>query len=99
MTRKKVMILVVCLACIAIFAASLADERILAAPAEPAEELAIPWWTVDGGGGTSLGGPYVLNGTLGQPDAGNIAGGVYSIKSGFWGGSIDYITNLPLIVR
>jgi len=29
----------------------------------------ITWYTIDGGGGTSTGGPYVLTGTIGQPDA------------------------------
>jgi hypothetical protein len=34
----------------------------------------IDWYTIDGGGGTSTGGtgsggPYVLTGTIGQPDA------------------------------
>ena len=35
----------------------------------------LSWHTVDGGGGTSSGGGFVLNGTAGQPDAGDLAGG------------------------
>ena len=31
--------------------------------------------TIDGGGGTSTGGDYALTGTIGQPDAGEMAGG------------------------
>ena len=29
----------------------------------------INWYTIDGGGGTSTGGPYTLTGTIAQPDA------------------------------
>jgi hypothetical protein len=39
---------------------------------------------VGGGGGTSAGGPYVLDGTLGQPDAGLSQGGDYTLQGGFW---------------
>ena len=35
----------------------------------------ISWYTVDGGGGTSTGSGFVLSGTAGQPDAGDLAGG------------------------
>jgi hypothetical protein len=46
---------------------------------------AINWWTIDGGGGTSTGGIFTLTGTIGQPDAGRIAGGAYQLDGGFWG--------------
>jgi hypothetical protein len=39
---------------------------------------------IDGGGGTSSGGSYVLSGTMGQPAAGTLAGGNYVVQSGFW---------------
>jgi len=45
----------------------------------------INWWTVDGGGGVSQGGDYVLSGTAGQPDAGVLSGGDYTLNGGFWG--------------
>jgi len=44
----------------------------------------LSWFTVDGGGGSSSGGPYTLNGTIGQPDAGTMSGGNYSLVGGFW---------------
>lgn len=44
------------------------------------------WSTIDGGGGTSSGGQYVLTGTIGQPDAAYSAGGNYELLSGFWPG-------------
>ena len=44
----------------------------------------ISWSTIDGGGGTSTGGPYTLTGTIGQPDAGEMSGGDYKLSGGFW---------------
>lgn len=50
-----------------------------------AQPYDVSWWTVDGGGGSSSGGPYVLTGTAGQPDAGGpFAGSPYGLHSGFW---------------
>ncbi len=42
------------------------------------------WWTIDGGGGMSSGGNYVLTGTAGQPDAAALQGGSYVLYGGFW---------------
>ena len=46
----------------------------------------IAWRTVDGGGSMGVaGGPYVLDSTAGQPDAGAPAsGGPYALSGGFW---------------
>ena len=50
-----------------------------------AQSYSIDWFTIDGGGGTSTGGVYSVNGTLGQPDAGGpMTGGNYSLTGGFW---------------
>lgn len=46
----------------------------------------IPWYTIDGGGGTSTGGSFVLSGTIGQPDAGEMSGGTFVLRGGFWNG-------------
>ena len=51
--------------------------------------FAINWWTVEGGGGSSAGGIYSLDGTLGQPDAGALAGGAYALAGGFWEAATD----------
>jgi len=62
------------------------------------------WWTVDGGGGTwSSGGGYRLGSTIGQPDAGVLAGGGYTLGGGFWrGGALppdrQYVY-LPVVMR
>ncbi len=102
MLRKKFLLLMIILVCIGIAAGALAGNRILAAPSAPDapdEGLAIPWWTVDTGGGASQGGPYSLNGTAGQADAAILTGGTYTLKGGYWGGSIEYMISLPMIVR
>ncbi|MGI8967318.1 MAG: hypothetical protein ACR2H1_14710 [Limisphaerales bacterium] len=50
-----------------------------------AQSYSIDWFTIDGGGGTSTGGVYSVSGTIGQPDAGTMSGGNFSIDGGFWG--------------
>lgn len=47
-------------------------------------QYSIEWHTIDGGGGTSTGGDYSLNGTAGQPDAGKMSGGEFALSGGFW---------------
>ena len=49
-------------------------------------QYAIDWYTIDGGGGTSTGGPYTLTGTIGQPDAAPSIGGNYELLGGFLAG-------------
>jgi hypothetical protein len=57
-------------------------------PAGQAQDYAIEWHTVDGGGAgpanASSGGSYELSGTIGQPDAGVLTGGDYELVGGFW---------------
>ena len=55
--------------------------------AQSGGDYEIGWSTIDGGGGTSNGEPYSLSGTIGQPDAGRMAGGEYDLTGGFWFGS------------
>jgi hypothetical protein len=46
----------------------------------------LAWHTIDGGGGTSTGGPFELTGTIAQPDAGPaLTGGAFELAGGFWG--------------
>ncbi len=49
------------------------------------QNYTVDWLTIDGGGGTSTGGVYSVTGTIGQPDAGRMSGGNYSVDGGFWG--------------
>lgn len=60
------------------------------------------WHTVDGGGGTSQDGTFTVRGTIGQPDAGVLAGDSYTLAGGFWGGGagpVEYSVYLPLTLR
>jgi hypothetical protein len=64
----------------------------------------LSWWTLDGGGGSSSGVNYVLDGTAGQPDPGPVlSGGNYNLEGGFWGGGLSGTTvfniYVPLVFR
>jgi len=49
-------------------------------------EFEITKSTIDNGGGTSVGGEFLLNGTFGQPDASSqiSTGGKFALAGGFW---------------
>lgn len=48
----------------------------------------LSWHTLDSGGGKGTGSDFTLSGTIGQPDADQVAyGGEYYLSSGFWSGS------------
>jgi hypothetical protein len=50
-----------------------------------AQSYSIDWYKIAGGGGTSTGGVYSVNGTVGQHDAGGpMTGGNFSLYGGFW---------------
>jgi hypothetical protein len=53
--------------------------------AQAQTNYAVDWFTIDGGGGTSTGGVYAVSGTTGQPDAGHMSGGPFTLDGGFWG--------------
>jgi formylglycine-generating enzyme required for sulfatase activity len=58
------------------------------------------WYTIDGGGGQSAGGQYVLTGTIGQPDAGYLeAGSSYELLGGFWPGGPICIVDLESLAN
>ena len=63
----------------------------------------LSWSTVDGGAYTfSAGGAYDLGGTIGQPDAGCMGGGAYTLCGGFWPGSRvepGYPAYIPLVLK
>ena len=63
----------------------------------------LDWWTVDSGGGrwASIDGEYVLNGTIGQPDAHVRTNGKYALTGGFWSGGVasGYKIYLPCVLR
>jgi hypothetical protein len=53
-----------------------------------AQTYTIPWYAIAGGGGSSSGTngsvTYSVSGTIGQPATSTMAGGNYSLTSGFW---------------
>jgi hypothetical protein len=52
----------------------------------------ISWHTIDGGGGQSSGGQYILTSTIGQPDAAYSESGRYEVLGGFWpGGPLCFV--------
>jgi len=58
----------------------------------------IDWHTIDGGGGTSTGGVYSVTGTIGQPDAGTMRGGSFTLSGGFWALPLAVqVTNAPTL--
>jgi len=59
--------------------------QVLAVPTACAQLYSIEWSTTDGGGGTSTGGVYTVSGTVGQPDAGRMSGGSFTLDGGLWG--------------
>ena len=59
------------------------------------------WWTVDGGGAVPQlsGGSFTLRGTTGQPDAGSLSNGSYTLSGGFWNPAVSdptYLIYLPI---
>jgi hypothetical protein len=49
-----------------------------------AQNYALDWHTVSGGGGTSTNAQFAITGTIGQADTGHLAGGAYTVDTGFW---------------
>jgi hypothetical protein len=61
-------------------------------------QYSIGWYKIAGGGGTSTGGVYAVNGTIGQHDAGGtMSGGVYSATGGFWAIYAVQMPGAPLL--
>ncbi|MBN1510388.1 MAG: hypothetical protein JXB13_00095 [Phycisphaerae bacterium] len=58
------------------------------AAAAAAGEYEIVRCSVDSGGGVSTGGDFELRGTIGQPDAGDLASGSFGMFGGYWFGCV-----------
>ena len=70
----------------------------LFAVSAPAQQYAVPWFKIVGGGGMqSTGGVYALSGTIGQSDAGRVAAtNAYRIEGGFWAIALQQLGYPPL---
>jgi hypothetical protein len=68
----------------------------LGAPLAQGQTSSLDRWTVDSGGGTSTGGAFAVNGTIGQPEAGPVlTGGNYAVQGGFWPGVVRVSPEVP----
>jgi hypothetical protein len=47
-------------------------------------EISLQHMSIDGGGGSSAGGRFRLGATIGQPAAGQLQGGRFTLIGGFW---------------
>jgi hypothetical protein len=82
----------------------LACAGLSAARAQSGGEYDLTWHTVDNGGTAfNTGSNYQLGGAIGQPDAGALSGGDYTLAGGFWQGETvvgsSYRVYLPLVLR
>ena len=66
---------------------------------ETSGDYYLSWSTIDGGGGISSGGDFMLKGTIGQPEAAYSAGGDYEILGGFLPGGPVCIVNFHHFAR
>jgi hypothetical protein len=58
---------------------------LIAAFAVPAHaQFTIGWYIIAAGGGPATSATFTVTGTIGQPDAGDLAGGPFQIAGGFW---------------
>ena len=75
---------------LAIFAICVLTSAVLAASGG---QYILEWSSIDGGGGTSIGGQYTLTGTIGQHDAAYSYSEEYELLGGFWPGGPICIVN------
>jgi hypothetical protein len=60
--------------------------------------LDLTWFTIDSGGVTwSHGGGFTLGASAGQPDAGVMEGGEFTLTGGFWSPSGMVLHYLPIV--
>ena len=71
--RKWIWAILALLLVAALFSAALAQSG----------QFALPWHTIDSGGGRISGGEFALEASIGQPDAGSMSGGDFSLAGGF----------------
>ena len=101
-TMKRVIVLIP-IAVMMLIGLATANAQDLNDPAAPQSNTDLSRYTIDGGGATfSTSGSYSLGGTIGQPDAGRMSSGSYTLLGGFWGeAAINYNYNiyLPLVLK
>jgi hypothetical protein len=98
MNRLSILLPLVALVLVSVSTAHAQPAR---EPAAPQDTYDLSWYSIDGGGATnSTGGAYSLSGSVGQPDAGALSGGTYTLNGGFWGGAtVSYNVYMPVVMR
>ncbi len=67
---------------------TLAAAIALCSVAAQAQDFDLTWHTIDGGGAMfTTAGAFELSGTIGQPDAGTVTAGPFTLSGGFWPGA------------
>ena len=65
--------------------------------------FSISRWTIGGGGGASIGGDFEVASTIGQVDAGMMAGGEFSVEGGYWNSGtepkVNHLVYLPVVIK
>ena len=75
---------------------SLLAAGLSVSPGTASAQFSVSSFTIDGGGRTnSTGGTFALGGTIGQPDAGLLSGGTFTLGGGFWFGGGTTVTAVP----
>ena len=84
MRRRHLQLLAFCLLLLLLGAGVVLGRPGLDEPEEAKAALGLPWWSVDGGGGSSSSAGFELSGTIGQPDTGQQSGGDFELSGGYW---------------
>jgi hypothetical protein len=65
------------------------------------DAYALPSWSINSGGGESSGGQFRLYSAIGQPEAGSMSGGGYTLTGGFLGKSMQTSSQvfIPVVLR
>jgi hypothetical protein len=90
----------VCLIKLALLSLLLSVPTLASPAVSAADTYDLSWWSIDGGGTMNASaGEYSLSGTIGQPDAGVMIAGEFTLVGGFWGLNPFGLIYLPLIIR
>jgi hypothetical protein len=55
----------------------------------PEQSFDMSWWSVDGGGASSTGGPYAVTGAVGQPEVGGAYRAYFAFDGGVWSVALE----------
>jgi len=91
---KRATLLTACMVAWLVFAQAASPAR-----AQSGGGYDLTWNVLAGGGDASNWGGYTLQGTIGQPAAVTLSGGLYSLHSGFWVIGKPHPIYLPMITR